>query len=87
MYYLFNRRRSYSHSTIFDIFNFKFLNLSKKSKQRKLPRKMSIILNIKVQEKLDILSVGTLPKSIIVILDDDLVDSCKPGDDVTIKYS
>lgn len=41
---------------------------------------------IKVQEKLDIFSVGSVPRSVIVILEDDLVDSCKPGDDVTIKY-
>lgn len=41
---------------------------------------------IKVQEKLDIYSAGTIPKSIIVILENDLVDCCKPGDDVTIKF-
>ena len=40
---------------------------------------------IKVQEKLDVFSVGTVPRSVIIILEDDLVDSCKPGDDVTIK--
>ncbi len=40
---------------------------------------------IKVQEKLDVFSVGTVPRSVVVILEDDLVDSCKPGDDVTLK--
>lgn len=41
---------------------------------------------IKLQEKLDIYSAGTIPRSIVVILENDLVDSCKPGDDVTIKF-
>lgn len=40
---------------------------------------------LKVQEKLDIMSIGTVPKSVIVIVEDDLVDICKPGDDITIK--
>ena len=40
---------------------------------------------IYVQEKLDGCSTSIVPKSILVILDNDLVDSCKPGDDVTIK--
>eukprot|EP00112_Aurelia_sp_Birch-Aquarium-sp1_P008185 Seg1899.4 transcript_id=Seg1899.4/GoldUCD/mRNA.D3Y31 product="DNA helicase MCM9" protein_id=Seg1899.4/GoldUCD/D3Y31 len=30
------------------------------------------------------LAVGTIPRTIWVVLEDDLVDSCKPGDDVTI---
>lgn len=41
---------------------------------------------IKVQEKLDLYSAGSLPRSAIAILEDDLVDACKPGDDVTIVY-
>lgn len=41
---------------------------------------------IKLQEKLDIYSAGNVPKSIIAILENDLVDACKPGDDVTIVY-
>ena len=40
---------------------------------------------LKIQEKLDILSVGTVPKSVIVIVEDDLVGTCKSGDDITIK--
>jgi len=57
----------------------------------KIPVKESLKENlkdyqeIKVQEKLDVFSVGTIPRSVFVILEDDLVDSCKPGDDVTIK--
>ena len=40
---------------------------------------------LKVQEKLDVFSLGVvIPKSIMVVVDDDLVDTCKPGDDVTI---
>lgn len=30
------------------------------------------------------LAVGTIPRSMWVVLEDDLVDSCKAGDDVTI---
>lgn len=39
---------------------------------------------IKVQERVSHLSCGTMPKSMLVTLEDDLVDFCKPGDDVTI---
>ncbi len=42
---------------------------------------------IKIQEKLDRISKGSLPRSCLVILEDDLVDRVKPGDDVTIKYA
>jgi DNA helicase MCM9 len=40
---------------------------------------------IKVQEKLDLFTAGSVPQSILVLLEDDLVDCCKPGDDVTIN--
>jgi DNA replicative helicase MCM subunit Mcm2 (Cdc46/Mcm family) len=39
---------------------------------------------IKVQEQVHQLSLGTIPRSITVILEDDLVDSVKPGDDVKV---
>ena len=40
---------------------------------------------IKVQEHLGLFSLGTVPKSVKVVLENDLVDSCKAGDDVTIN--
>ncbi|KAF4532670.1 hypothetical protein B566_EDAN002905 [Ephemera danica] len=39
---------------------------------------------IKIQEQVGKLSVGTMPRSMLVTLEDDLVDACKPGDDVII---
>ncbi|XP_005389182.1 PREDICTED: DNA helicase MCM9 [Chinchilla lanigera] len=39
---------------------------------------------IKIQEQVQKLSVGSIPRSMKVILEDDLVDSCKSGDDLTI---
>ena len=39
---------------------------------------------MKMQELVSNLSLGTLPRSIWVSLGDDLVDSCKPGDDVVV---
>ncbi|KAJ8023964.1 DNA helicase MCM9 [Holothuria leucospilota] len=39
---------------------------------------------IKIQEQVQKLAVGTIPQSMWVVLEDDLVDTCKPGDDVTI---
>ncbi|KAM9676134.1 DNA helicase MCM9 isoform 1-T2 [Dama dama] len=39
---------------------------------------------IKIQEQVQRLSVGSIPRSMQVILEDDLVDSCKSGDDITI---
>ena len=41
---------------------------------------------IKIQEQVQRLAVGTIPRSMWVVLQDDLVDSCKAGDDVTIWY-
>nr|XP_034828830.1 DNA helicase MCM9 [Maniola hyperantus] len=39
---------------------------------------------IKIQEQVNKLSIGTIPGSMWVVLEDDLVDTCKPGDDVII---
>ncbi|KAI8814002.1 MCM2/3/5 family-domain-containing protein [Cladochytrium replicatum] len=39
---------------------------------------------IRVQEQLTKLGFGTIPRSISVVLEDDLVDVCKAGDEVTI---
>ena len=39
---------------------------------------------IKIQEQVGALSLGTIPRSVWVTLEDDLVDACKPGDDVTV---
>ncbi|KAI0217790.1 DNA helicase MCM9 [Lamellibrachia satsuma] len=40
---------------------------------------------LKIQEQVQRLGVGTIPRSMWAVLEDDLVDSCKPGDDVTIS--
>ncbi|XP_069561969.1 DNA helicase MCM9 [Brachyistius frenatus] len=39
---------------------------------------------IKIQEQVQRLSVGSVPRSLVVVLEDDLVDGCKSGDDVTV---
>ncbi|BFZ04942.1 hypothetical protein BsWGS_07980 [Bradybaena similaris] len=39
---------------------------------------------IKIQEQVQRLSMGTIPRSMWVVLEDDLVDTCKAGDDVTV---
>ncbi|XP_070782440.1 DNA helicase MCM9 [Enoplosus armatus] len=39
---------------------------------------------LKIQEQVQRLSVGSIPRSMVVVLEDDLVDSCKSGDDVTV---
>ncbi|XP_019635611.1 PREDICTED: DNA helicase MCM9-like isoform X1 [Branchiostoma belcheri] len=39
---------------------------------------------LKVQEQVERLAVGNIPRSMAVVLEDDLVDCCKPGDDITI---
>lgn len=39
---------------------------------------------IKVQESLQRVNSNNLPRSFSVILEDDLVEACKPGDDVAI---
>ncbi|KAH0622266.1 hypothetical protein JD844_024412 [Phrynosoma platyrhinos] len=39
---------------------------------------------IKIQEQVQRLSVGSIPRSMVVVLEDDLVDNCKSGDDITV---
>ncbi|XP_057677980.1 DNA helicase MCM9 isoform X2 [Corythoichthys intestinalis] len=39
---------------------------------------------IKIQEQVQRLSIGSIPRSMVVVLEDDLVDTCKSGDDVTV---
>jgi DNA helicase MCM9 len=39
---------------------------------------------MQVQEQVQKLGVGSIPRSIVVLLQDDLVDTCKAGDEVTI---
>nr|XP_033793111.1 DNA helicase MCM9 isoform X1 [Geotrypetes seraphini]XP_033793112.1 DNA helicase MCM9 isoform X1 [Geotrypetes seraphini]XP_033793113.1 DNA helicase MCM9 isoform X1 [Geotrypetes seraphini]XP_033793114.1 DNA helicase MCM9 isoform X1 [Geotrypetes seraphini]XP_033793115.1 DNA helicase MCM9 isoform X1 [Geotrypetes seraphini] len=39
---------------------------------------------IKIQEQVQRLSVGCIPRSMLVVLEDDLVDNCKSGDDITV---
>lgn len=40
---------------------------------------------IKMQEKIQNLDVGSIPRSLIVVLTDDLADTVKPGDDVVVS--
>lgn len=44
---------------------------------------LSMCIN-KFQEQVNKLSIGTIPGSMWVVLENDLVDCCKPGDDVII---
>ena len=39
---------------------------------------------IKVQEQIQGLTMGSIPRSVLVVLMDDLVDTCQAGDDITI---
>ena len=39
---------------------------------------------LKIQEQVQKLAVGTIPRFMWVVLEDDLVDMCKAGDDVTV---
>ncbi|XP_028413182.1 DNA helicase MCM9-like isoform X2 [Dendronephthya gigantea] len=58
----------------------KFSCLSESGK----PKSCRDYQEIKVQELIENLGIGTIPRSISVVLEDDLVDCCKPGDDVTV---
>ncbi|CAM9904658.1 unnamed protein product [Ectocarpus sp. 12 AP-2014] len=46
--------------------------------------KYSDYQEMKVQEQAQKLSVGSIPRSMVILLQDDLVDSCKAGDDVVV---
>ncbi|CAM9666352.1 unnamed protein product, partial [Hapterophycus canaliculatus] len=46
--------------------------------------KYSDYQEIKVQEQAQKLSVGSIPRSMVILLQDDLVESCKAGDDVVV---
>ena len=39
---------------------------------------------LKIQDVVSNLTVGSIPRSILVILTDDIVDTCKAGDDVVV---
>lgn len=41
--------------------------------------------DILLKEQVAMLGVGRIPRSMWVTLEDDLVGSCKPGDDVVIR--
>ncbi|XP_037542028.1 DNA helicase MCM9 [Nematolebias whitei] len=60
--------------------SFKFSSLSGGSE----PASCRDYQEIKIQEQVQRLSVGSIPRSLVVVLEDDLVDSCKSGDDVTV---
>lgn len=40
---------------------------------------------LKIQEQVQNLKFGSIPRSILVALEDDLVDTCRPGDDVVVS--
>jgi len=39
---------------------------------------------VRIQEQVHRLLVGSIPRSITLLLQDDLIDACKPGDDITV---
>ena len=41
---------------------------------------------VRIQEQVHRLQTGCVPRSICETLENDLVDTCRPGDDVTITY-
>ncbi|NP_001403310.1 DNA helicase MCM9 [Rattus norvegicus] len=78
-YYTFSRPSSCPSSDTCD--SSKFTCLSDLSAS---PARCRDYQEIKIQEQVQRLSVGSIPRSMKVILEDDLVDSCKSGDDLTI---
>ncbi|XP_064653279.1 DNA helicase MCM9-like [Lineus longissimus] len=59
-------------------------NFTVMSEQGAGPSKCKNYQEIKIQEQVQNLALGTIPRSMMVALEDDLVDTCKPGDDVEI---
>lgn len=49
-----------------------------------MPGKCKDYQEIKIQEQVQRLSMGTIPRSMWIVIEDDLVDTCKAGDDITI---
>ena len=47
------------------------------------PEKCCNYQEVKIQEQVQRLAMGTIPRSMWVVLHNDIVDSCKPGDDIT----
>ncbi|XP_067655195.1 DNA helicase MCM9-like [Haliotis asinina] len=60
------------------------MNFTTLSEQGAPPVKCRNYQEIKIQEQAQRLAVGTIPRSMWVVLEDDLVDSCKAGDDITV---
>ncbi|XP_046559638.1 LOW QUALITY PROTEIN: DNA helicase MCM9-like [Haliotis rubra] len=60
------------------------MNFTTLSDQGAPPVKCRNYQEIKIQEQAQRLAVGTIPRSMWVVLEDDLVDSCKAGDDITV---
>ena len=61
-----------------------FFNLSFLAFKASEPKSCKDYQEIKIQEQVQKLAVGTIPRSMWVILEDDLVDCCKAGDDITV---
>jgi len=75
-------------SSLIDFVFFVFLSIIKKNFSFFVAEDKTINLSdyreIKVQESLQRVTSNNLPRSFSVILEDDLVETCKPGDDVGI---
>ena len=54
------------------------------SRAGSVPSRCHNYQEIKIQEQVQKLAMGTIPRSMWVILEDDLVDTCKPGDDIIV---
>ncbi len=52
-----------------------------------IPNSCKDYQEVKIQEHVGKLSIGTIPRSISVVLEDDIVDLCKAGDDATVFFT